>query len=132
LTDRPVAEPKRWQRVAAAVAAIALVATLFQQGAQPYAVGLIPSPWDKLAHAALFGVLALLFWLIVPGRRPLAVVLIVTLIGAADEWAQLRLPGREPGLDDLAADLIGAVIAVCALMMRARESKRPKNEGEPT
>jgi len=47
-------------RLASAVAALLLVVGLFVGGAQPVAVGLFAPPWDKLAHAGVFGVLAVL------------------------------------------------------------------------
>jgi hypothetical protein len=36
---------------------------LFYLGAQPFAAGLIPAPWDKLAHLAVFAVLTTLLWI---------------------------------------------------------------------
>ncbi len=120
MTERWHWRPLRWQRLAAAAVLVALVAALFHQGAQPYAVGLIPSPWDKLAHLALFGMLAALFWLLANARHPWLILFVVSAIGAADELAQLRLPGREPGLDDLLADVAGASIALLILSRLAR------------
>lgn len=114
--------------MAAAALLLALVATLFHQGAQPYAVGLIPSPWDKLAHLALFGMLAVLVWVMADARHPWLVLLAVAAIGGADELAQMRLPGREPGFDDLLADVFGAAIALWIVSRLARGTGgRPDN-----
>ena len=99
---------------------LALVLALFHQGAQPYAVGLVPEPWDKLAHMAVFAVIAALFWLMARARRPWLVLLAVAAIGAADEWAQLSQPGRQAGLADLAADVAGAALALWCLTRLAR------------
>jgi VanZ family protein len=111
----------RWLRVAAIALLVALVAGLFVGGAQPVAVGLIPAPWDKLVHATLFLVFALLIG-VAGGQMALRgaglLVLAVagaTLIGAADEWHQLYLPGRSAGLDDLAADFTGALVGAWLL-----------------
>ncbi len=99
----------------AAVLAIGVCVNLFLHGAQPYAVGLFRAPWDKLAHASLFFVLAALAWLITGARHGLLVIAACALVGAADEWHQSTLPGRAAGFDDLAFDLIGAVAAVWLL-----------------
>ena len=49
---------KRHGRAITALLVVGILFGLFVGGAQPVAVGLIPSPWDKLAHASLFAVLA--------------------------------------------------------------------------
>lgn len=110
---------QRVLRLLALLAAVALPVGLFYGGAQPYAVGLIPPPWDKFAHLAVFAVLAAatgyasglrgarMWWL----GFALAV-----LVGAADEWHQSTLPGRAAGWDDLAADAIGAALGATALL----------------
>lgn len=114
---------QRALRLAAMVAAIGLPIGLFYGGAQPVAVGLIPAPWDKLAHVAVFAVLAgaigyasglrgaRMWWLAFAGALA---------VGAADEWQQLSLPGRSPGWDDLVADALGAALGATALRWRTR------------
>nr|WP_255631966.1 VanZ family protein [Rhodoferax sp. U2-2l] len=96
---------------------------LWVGGAQPVAVGLIPPPWDKLAHACVFAVLALCIgyasgW---RGRRLwlLAFGGAVT-VGVLDEWHQASLPGRSAGLDDLAADALGAALGAWLIHLRHR------------
>ena len=84
--------PAVW-RAACLVAAIVLVVNLFVIGAQPIAVGLIPSPWDKLAHALLIA------------------------IALADELLQADLPGRIVSAADLTADVVGAVAGVAAMAL---------------
>ena len=110
---------QRVLRLVALAAAIALPAGLFYGGAQPYAVGLIPPPWDKFAHVAVFAILAStaayasgwrgtrMWWL---GFA------VAVLVGAADEWHQATLPGRAAGWDDLAADAVGAALGATALL----------------
>jgi VanZ family protein len=91
---------------------------LFYGGAQPYAVGLIPPPWDKFAHAVVLALLAAAVahasgW---RGARMWALgFAVAVLVGAADEWHQATLPGRAAGWDDMAADVVGAVLGATAL-----------------
>lgn len=122
MTEHGGWQPPPGLRWTAGAIALALVGLLFHQGAQPYAVGLIPSPWDKLAHVALFGVIAALSWLMTGGRRPWASVAIAVIIGVADEAAQWALPGRRPGWDDLLADALGAGLVVWMLGRWARRA----------
>ena len=110
-------------RLAAVALAIGLPLGLLIGGAQPVAVGLIPPPWDKLAHAAVFALLAAAIgyasgW---RGGRMLVVAFVGAMaVGLADEWHQMFLPGRSAGLDDLAADATGAALGAVALLGRER------------
>ncbi len=104
---------------AVAVLLLALIAgTLFIGGAQPFAVNLIPAPWDKFAHIALFAVISAAIGL-ASGRAGTSMVLLAVagtlLLGLVDEWHQGFLPGRNAGLGDLAADLLGAVAGALGL-----------------
>lgn len=84
---------------------------LFIGGAQSWAVGLVPVPWDKLAHATFFFVFALLLSRFI--SLPIALVIVLALlVGAADEIHQSFLPGRVAGLDDWLADVVGAGLGV--------------------
>ena len=109
---------QRLLRWLALLAVIAVPAALFYGGAQPYAVGLIPPPWDKFAHAGVFAILAAAVGYAsgLRGARMwwLAFVFAV-LVGVADEWHQISLPGRSAGWDDLAADAVGAALGATAL-----------------
>lgn len=110
---------QRVLRLLALFAAVAVPAALFYAGAQPYAVGLIPPPWDKFAHVLVFALLAATVayasgW---RGQRMWWLGFTVSvLVGAADEWHQATLPGRAAGWDDLAADAIGAALGATALL----------------
>ena len=92
---------------------VAILLTLYFWGnSQPEVAGLVPPPWDKLAHLAWYAVLAglLLFGL---GQRTWPWVLAGTLLLAGwDEWHQFALPGRSPGIDDWLADVLGAVVGI--------------------
>ena len=108
-------------RVVALLALFVLVPGLFIGGAQPVAVGLIPVPWDKVAHCVLFAGFAGLIGLsagLLPLRRSGLLVLAFAgalAIGIADELHQATLPGRQAGWDDLAADAVGALIGTWVL-----------------
>ena len=104
----------RYGRLCAALLAIATTLGIFIGGAQPFAVNLIPSPWDKLAHVAVFGAIGAALGIAIGIRKarvPLMAAVGTLAIGALDEWHQSLLPGRNAGWDDLAADAVGALVA---------------------
>ena len=100
------------------VLAIGLPLGLLVGGAQPVAVGLVPAPWDKLAHASVFAVLAAAIGY-ASGLRGWPMVLLAlggaSAVGLADEWHQVYLPGRRAGWDDLVADCVGALLGTVAV-----------------
>ena len=114
---------QRALRVGAVMLAVGLPLGLYFGGAQPVAVGLIPSPYDKLVHAGVFAVMAAAIGY-ASGLRGLPMLLVAWLggvaVGAMDEWHQMYLPGRSAGLDDLAADAAGAAVGALALLARDR------------
>lgn len=78
---------------------------------------------SNLAHAPLFGVLALFAaallmreqgggWPRWRAGRAAAVVLITLLYGLADEWHQSTVPGRDASLMDVLTDTVAAVMVV--------------------
>ena len=113
----------RYSRVVAAVLLAVITGALFIGGAQPFAVNLIPAPWDKFAHIALFALISAAIGL-ASGRSGVRMVLLVVaaalLLGLVDEWHQGFLPGRSAGLDDLAADLLGALAGALGLAFYQR------------
>ena len=115
--------PPRRRRAGPALLALGILFGLFVLGAQPFAVNLIPSPWDQLAHVAVFAVLACALGLLSGqrgGRMLLFAVAGALFIGALDEWHQMFLPGRHAGWDDLAMDAIGSLLGA-ALLAFARQ-----------
>lgn len=96
--------------MAASLLGVAFVIGLFVGGAQPVAVGLIPAPWDKLAHVAAFGSLATLIDLAVR-PRPWLFFALPLAVSAADEVHQAFLPGRSAGIDDWLAGAVGVALA---------------------
>jgi hypothetical protein len=108
----------RYLRTAAMLLVLGILIGLFAGGAQPVAVNLIPSPWDKLAHAVIF---VLLTWAIgiasgLTGWRQFGLAFLgAALIGLFDEWHQMYLPGRKAGWADFAADAAGSLIGIALL-----------------
>lgn len=109
----------RYLRVTAMLLVLGIIFSLFFLGAQPVAVNLIiPTPWDKLVHGAIFTLLTCGIGLAsgLQGWRMLAVAVAgALLIGVLDEWHQLYLPGRQAGWDDLLADAAGSVTGAVLL-----------------
>jgi VanZ family protein len=107
MTDQPWVRSRFWLAVG-----LLGVSALFVLGAQPFAVGIVPSPFDKLAHALVFGGL----FLVLESALALPLWFLMTiplLISGGDEFHQIFLPGRQPGLDDWFAGLCGVVLAAC-------------------
>ncbi len=124
MTQRP-RFPPNYLRTAAAFLLLTALAALFIAGAHPFAVNLIPSPWDKVAHVMAFATLATTVGLAI-GLQNLNVVPIAiaaTLsFGALDEVHQMFIAGRNAGLDDFAADALGALIGALLLSLVRRRS----------
>lgn len=90
---------------------------------------------NNLAHAPLFGLLALWAWLALPrrggrpptGRAAVAGLLVfVTGYGVLDECLQARVPGREASALDVVTDLVGAsaVLAVGLAVLGEKDRER--------
>jgi len=121
--SRSLLAPSPALRAACAVAFVVLVANLFWLGAKPFAVGLLPPPWDKLGHLALFGALAALLMIAGGGRWPVAVFLAVCAVGVADELFQATLPGRHADWGDLGMDALAAALAIGAFAWLASKAR---------
>jgi len=93
-----------------------LIYGLFHFGAQPIAAGLFTPPIDKIAHAAVFGLIAMMLWFVFDRRYPLLVIGLVAMTGAADEIHQLFLPGRCAEAGDWIADVCGACLPIVVLI----------------
>ena len=80
----------------------------------------LPPPLDKVAHASVFGLLALLLDLALQRNRPDLpmyrrhgwVFLMVACFGATDEWHQLFVPGRSCEFGDWVADVLGGSLGI--------------------
>jgi VanZ family protein len=133
LMDVSLRRAQRMARALAMLLTVALPLALWFGGAQPMAVGLFTSPWDKLAHITVYAVLACAIGC-ASGQRSLSAMAIgfagALLVGLLDEAHQMRLPGRSADIEDLVADAVGAalgttvlaVLALFAVRIRLRES----------
>lgn len=99
----------------AALLVLMLAIGLLTLGRTPLAVGLLATPWDKLAHLTVFALVAALLLVSFGSHRIAGAVLALLVTGAiaaADEVQQLFLPGRSADWEDLLADLAGAIIGL--------------------
>lgn len=122
-------EPGRIPNVRRLCIALAAAITfqLFYLGAQPFAAGLIPAWWDKLAHLAVFATLTALLWIGTAGRMPLAVIATAIAIGAFDELHQASLPGRRADAIDFLTDA-GAAIGTAFLILWFYARRKTANQ----
>ena len=68
---------------------------------------------DKVAHFAVYGLLATLLVRLGQGRRAVWLALLATsFYGASDEWHQSFVPGRSSEVTDWVADTTGATLAI--------------------
>jgi VanZ family protein len=102
----------RWARSGCVAAAIFMAVALFIGAETVAKLPLLPAPFDKVEHFIYFGTMAALLahgvglrWLIVP-------LILVPVIGAADEWHQSFIAGRDASGWDWLADEVGTVFAV--------------------
>ncbi|MCB5188934.1 VanZ family protein [Methylobacillus caricis] len=91
---------------------ILIVAGIFIGGEAPGAGGLFTPPWDKVVHFLAFGAIGVLSGLAFPRVPLLLIWLLVIAVGAADEFHQIFIQGRQAGLDDLLADAVGGFAAL--------------------
>ncbi|HDQ71810.1 MAG TPA: hypothetical protein ENN19_06900 [Chloroflexi bacterium] len=104
---------------------LALMGLIFFLSAQPDLPG-APSPWleillKKGGHAAVYGVLAWLYWRALdhylgdrcsPQAIRIASFLLALLYGISDEYHQTFVPGRNGNLVDIGIDSLGAGVAM--------------------
>jgi VanZ family protein len=109
-----VRQPPPWLRCSAGTLSLLLVGNVLWHGAQPYAVGLVPGGWDKLAHAGLHFVLCASLLLALKLQRGWWAVALCAAFAALDEWSQQFNPGRSVSVADWAVSVVGAVLALAA------------------
>jgi VanZ family protein len=123
---RPDGALRRW--ICLLLAAL-LLFHLFYVGALPQAAGLIPAPWDKLAHAAVFAAFTTLLWFGSDGRMPLTVIAVLVVVAAADELRQAALPGRTADAVDFLVDVCAGAAAIGLLALRAPARPERRSAG---
>lgn len=94
-------------RIVAISCLVLMLSALFIGGHQPSAGKLFVEPWDKLAHIIFYSTITIVTAIAFPRMRLLLLGFVIMMIGLTDEAHQIFVPGRHPGLDDLAADGIG-------------------------
>ena len=99
-------------RAVCGAAACAMAAALFVGAETAADVSLFPPPFDKIVHFAYYGVMAALLAHAVGVRWLWLPVLLVPMVGAADEWHQASVAGRYASAWDWIADVMGAAIFV--------------------
>jgi VanZ family protein len=104
--------------------AAAIVFNLFFLAAKPFAAGLFPAPWDKLAHFAVYGGLTALLWVGAGGRMLFTVIAAVAAIGGLDELHQAGIPGRVSDIGDFAADALAGITVGALMLLYARRKSR--------
>ena len=122
--------PPPWLRAVCLAAFAALLAQLFFLEEPRFARDLADATWDKLLHAAVFGALALLYWVGLGFRAPLPSWILVTAIGALDEFHQIFIPTRTADVLDAVADAVGAAIVILVLQRLARAPAAARAEVE--
>jgi VanZ family protein len=115
------------------VAALIMVFQLFYVGSKPEAAGLIPEPWDKLAHFATYSAITALLWIGTAGRMSIAIIVIVVAVGALDELHQASLPGRVADVWDFFTDVCaGTGTAFALLLLYGADRSRRNTETSPS
>lgn len=116
MSDRSGPPAFSWRRALRWIPAVAWAAGMWAMSSLPDPPGasMLDLPHlDKVAHAGLFFVLAVL--LRFAGVGWAATVAVAAAWGGLDEAHQARVPGRDPSGLDFAADLVGAVLGVLAV-----------------
>lgn len=108
---------------------LALMALIFVLSAQPdlsSGLGLIDLIGRKLLHAALFGLLCLLWWRALRPLTPsaLAAVCVTMAYAVSDEYHQTFVEGRSGTAVDVAIDAAGAALVAWALRRRSARDPR--------
>jgi|SRR5579862_3167954 len=87
-----------------------------------------PAQTDKAVHLTMYGVLAFLIARSLddparPSRIRAAIValLVCSAMGAADEWHQLYIPGRDADVADWAADSVGGLVGAASWLLKTRK-----------
>lgn len=85
---------------------------LFGFGSTPASGNLVPAPWDKGVHLAVFATLAIGLRLLMPGLPGWMLFGLAAVVAIADETHQFLVPTRQPAWDDGMADLLGAALGL--------------------
>ena len=115
-------------RIVCAGAAAAMAVAPFVGTETVVQTPLFPPPWDKMAHFIYYGSMAALIAHAVGLRWLWLPLVLVPVIGAADEWYQSLTPGRDASLWDWAADEAGVVTFILAYWQWARRGRASRGQ----
>ncbi len=118
--------PPPWLRAACLAGFAAGLAQLFLLDEPQLARDVANATWDKLLHAMVYGGLALFYWMGLGFRAPFPSWVLVTTIGALDEFHQIFIPTRTADVLDVVADAVGAAIVILVLQHLSRAPRRKK------
>ena len=116
-----LANPSSAMRLLAAFLLAILIVNLLYHGQQPYAVGLVRPPLDKVLHLILFASVGTLLWIAAGARHIPMVIVLAVMLGLLDEIMQSFNPGRSADWTDLLADTLGAGLGVLLCRRIARQ-----------
>src|SRR5262245_27717138 len=124
-----------------ALLAIAWAGLIWDLSSHRAPIPLHPNLWwewiSNLAHAPLFGILALLLsavflreeesrWPSPRGTRIAPVLLCVLAYGLIDEWHQSTIPGRDASLLDVMTDVVSASVVLWIVYTLGRTDLRAR------
>ncbi|MEJ1383914.1 MAG: VanZ family protein [Candidatus Sedimenticola sp. (ex Thyasira tokunagai)] len=97
----------------------------------------LPGEIKNLLHLPIFGLFALLLWLGIKHHFQniawafVAVLSLTAAFGTLDEWHQSFIPGRTASIEDIAADLVGGMIALSVALywQKHKPQKNRTNHG---
>ena len=120
-------------RAACLLAFVLVLVQLFWLAEPPLVRELKNLLWDKILHATAFGSFAMLLWVGLGFRSPILNVVLVTMVGAVDEFHQLFIPTRSADILDVLADFTGAVIVTFILhrLSRPAPGEEPRTGDRP-
>jgi VanZ family protein len=126
-----------WLRRLSAVLAIVWMSVIFLLSGTPHLTPPLSGPgFDKVYHAAAYGLLAVLFLAAMQPdaqtgyrlRQACLAVLLAGAYGLTDEWHQSFVPTRMPDVWDVVADITGAVAGALIVVVVVRNRLRIRFE----
>jgi len=118
-----------YRRLLSLSVALCLMAFLFMAELQGWMAHHIATPWDKLVHASVYGLLSgLLGWGMVTYHRFWRLLVLMAILGMAHEWFQSYLPGRTSSVWDWSADVGGSLMVLILLALSKRKEESTQGQ----
>jgi VanZ family protein len=118
---------RKWIRGGCFAVVCFMAATLFVEAQKIGQINTLPHLAHLLEHFFYYGTMALLLATGLGKRWFWLALLIVSLIGALDEWHQFFVPRRGSSAWDWATDTVGAMVAVYGYRWWVRRRGEPEN-----